>query len=678
MMGRMRMQQLGRPWRLLAATALLAAFVGPAQAAVPTTVAIEGRLMTAQGGLVTDGSYAVTFALYPSQNAQQAAWTETVAQLPIKAGVFRHVLGSSKPLSASLLDASKAGWLGIKVGNEPELARRPLHAVPYALRAGIAEGIDCTGCVSISALKADGDLDLGGNAVSAGKISAQSIQAGTVTAQTFVGDGSKLTGVPMPKGICAAGQVLTGIGPGGKLLCAAGGAGNDLDAISGGLLTTKYAEPQQSANMPIEIDDFNPIGISDKIIVDDVGKLQKFSVSVHISSSDVSGVRVILYDPANVAYTLYDGGKTGKELKETWPGTAVPVQGDLNTWLGKNPKGQWILRVVDTKFITGGKDGKLESWSINVLSASGKQVTSKGMFVAKGGFKVAVAAAPPAVCGDKTHGHMYYDTKLKAMYYCDGDWRKMLTESLCGNNVVNSDENCDDGNDQSGDGCTSKCQKNVCGDGVVWIGKEECDDGNLKDGDECTSKCLSPCKFKCSNGSCLDCNVAGQTLIKNSAFVDPNTPAGWTQCFGFLNTAGDDVGPKSPDNCLNAKALRMRIIDAGGNIHADVYGTVNTSLAAWPSSVKYITGSLTLAKCGNPMWPCGNTSGFYGATNGTGGAGCNKFAPGGMNFSNANGNQVTVAPAEPKAGKSGGREIGHGECYGNAEWIGYKAAIYKQ
>jgi len=654
--------------------AALTLLTATAWSAVPTTVAIEGRLMTAQGGPVADGTYAVTFALYPKQGSQQATWTETVAQLEIKAGVFRHVLGSSKPLSASILDAAKAGWLGVKVGNEPELIRRAVHAAPYALRAAIAEGIDCTGCISLSALKADGDLDLGGNAIKASKISAPTIQASTISAQSFIGDGSKLTGVPMPKGACPNGQVLIGIGQAGKLLCAAGAAGGgDLETVSGGLLTTKYAAPVVSKTVPKDIEDNNPIGVFDEIVVPDVGKLQKFSVSVHVTNSDISGVELILYDPLNAKYVLYQGGKSGKEVKETWPVTVKPVSGDLTQWIGKNPKGKWRLRIVDKKFLNNGKDGQLKTWSINVLSAAGNQVTSKGMFVAKGGFKVPVANAPPAKCTSETHGHMYYDTKLKALHYCDGDWRKMLTESLCGNKVVNSDETCDDGNAQSGDGCTAKCQKNVCGDGVVWIGKEECDDGNIKDGDECKANCTAACKQKCSNGSCLDCNVAGGTLSKAAIFVDPTPPAGWAQCFGFINTAADDVSAKAPDNCLNAKKLRLRIYDAGGNLQVDAYGTVNTGLATWPASPKYLTSTLTLAKCGNPLWPCNNKSGFYGATNGTGGGGCTGYAKGGMNFSNGNGGQVTIAPAE-----QGGREIWHGKCYGNQQWLGYKAALYRQ
>ena len=134
-----------------------------AWSAVPMTVAVEGRLQADGGGAVADGEYAVTFALYLSQNVQQELWSETVAKLSVKGGVFRHSLGSAKPLDAKLL-ASKETWLGLRVGSDPELARNRLHAVPYALRVALADGVNCTGCISLAALKADGDLNLGGNA----------------------------------------------------------------------------------------------------------------------------------------------------------------------------------------------------------------------------------------------------------------------------------------------------------------------------------------------------------------------------------------------------------------------------------------------------------------------------------------------------------------------------------
>ena len=471
---------------LLALTLTLGAAL-TAQAAVPATVAIEGRLLADGGGAVADGDYAVTFALYTSQNAQQAVWSETAPKLAVKSGVFGHPLGSVKALDPSLLAGGEA-WLGLQVGNDPELARNRFHSVPFALRAAVADGLACTGCVSLNALKADGDLDLGGNALKSKLISTNSVVATTVSASAFVGDGSKLTGIKLPAGTCPQGQAAVGIDSAGKLQCAAGAAGGSLEQVSGGLLTTKYAQPVVSATVPKDLEDNNPIGIYDEIVVPDIGAVKDLTVSVKLSNSDMTGVEVLLYDPLNVKYVLYQGGNPGKSLSDTWP-PSKPVSGDLTTWSGKNAKGKWRLRVIDSKFLNNGKDGQLESWSINLLAEKSNQVTSTGLFLAAGGLQHQVSAGPPFACKADFTGWMYLDSKDKRLYYCDGDWRKLLIEALCGNKVINPGETCDDGNTKDGDGCTAKCQKNVCGDGVLWVGQEECDDGNVKEGDACSAVC---------------------------------------------------------------------------------------------------------------------------------------------------------------------------------------------
>ncbi len=69
-------------------------------------------------------------------------------------------------------------------------------------------------------------------------------------------------------------------------------------------------------------------------------------------------------------------------------------------------------------------------------------------------------------------------------------------EAVCGNDVVESGEECDDGNTNNGDGCNDKCQFEKCGDGVLNEG-EECDDGNNDNGDGCSSDCLIE---KCGDG----------------------------------------------------------------------------------------------------------------------------------------------------------------------------------
>ena len=57
---------------------------------------------------------------------------------------------------------------------------------------------------------------------------------------------------------------------------------------------------------------------------------------------------------------------------------------------------------------------------------------------------------------------------------------------VCGDGMVEGDEECDLGPDNSESGnCTSACTIAACGDGFVYAGFEECDDGNDLDTDAC-------------------------------------------------------------------------------------------------------------------------------------------------------------------------------------------------
>lgn len=61
----------------------------------------------------------------------------------------------------------------------------------------------------------------------------------------------------------------------------------------------------------------------------------------------------------------------------------------------------------------------------------------------------------------------------------------------CGNSVVESGEDCDDGNQSQTDACKNNCRFNVCGDGLVYANLEQCDDGNTNNGDGCSAVCLT-------------------------------------------------------------------------------------------------------------------------------------------------------------------------------------------
>lgn len=103
--------------------------------------------------------------------------------------------------------------------------------------------------------------------------------------------------------------------------------------------------------------------------------------------------------------------------------------------------------------------------------------------------------------------------------------------AVCGDRVIDPGEECDDGNSIDGDGCTAACEMEagpeticddradndgdglvdcmdpdclnvafcLCGNGVVE-GLEECDDGNNTDGDGCSSSCLDENQPMCGNG----------------------------------------------------------------------------------------------------------------------------------------------------------------------------------
>ncbi|HLC96982.1 MAG TPA: DUF4215 domain-containing protein [Candidatus Nanoarchaeia archaeon] len=66
------------------------------------------------------------------------------------------------------------------------------------------------------------------------------------------------------------------------------------------------------------------------------------------------------------------------------------------------------------------------------------------------------------------------------------------TPSVCGNNVTEGNETCDDGNSNNNDSCTTSCTTAACGDLFVQP-PEDCDDGNSNDTDSCSNSCTANC-----------------------------------------------------------------------------------------------------------------------------------------------------------------------------------------
>lgn len=108
---------------------------------------------------------------------------------------------------------------------------------------------------------------------------------------------------------------------------------------------------------------------------------------------------------------------------------------------------------------------------------------------------------------------------------CDGCSAQCKTENpACGNGLVECGEQCDDGNLVQGDGCSNSCTTEVCGNGIVNPG-EQCDDGNTAPGDGCSSTCQTeahPPVAKCANRTVVANGTCSVNADVNDGSSDPD------------------------------------------------------------------------------------------------------------------------------------------------------------
>ena len=274
------------------------------------------------------------------------------------------------------------------------------------IKGGPAADLKCTGCVSVSEIKWDGAVNMAGQALTAGKItSAGDIVAGGVVAgKQFVGDGSKLTGINIPAGSCPQGQAVVGIEADGKLKCASSGiAPDNLNEVSNDLLTNQFTDTIPGPG--IDITDNNPSGVLSTIDFPDIGIAQDIQINLTLENSEINEITAFLFPPnapvlpadrkdlvtSYPAKPTIDGtkyphyllhrktGSKGAKIDTTYPAKTKPVAGDIHKdWIGKNPKGQWRLLVVDSKYLNNQKDGKIVKWSISLKTLSNKKVAVQG------------------------------------------------------------------------------------------------------------------------------------------------------------------------------------------------------------------------------------------------------------------------------------------------------------
>ena len=141
---------------------------------------------------------------------------------------------------------------------------------------------------------------------------------------------------------------------------------------------------------------------------------------------------------------------------------------------------------------------------------------------------------------------------------CDGLTNEEGVGCKCGDGEVSNEEECDDGNQDSTDGCTILCKPPVCGDGL-WQPNldEKCDDGNGSNNDACLTTCVNA---TCGDGfiqvgveQCDDANASNTdacpTTCMNAKCGDGFIQDGVEQCDDGNGSNTDAC----PTTCMHAK-----------------------------------------------------------------------------------------------------------------------------
>lgn len=144
----------------------------------------------------------------------------------------------------------------------------------------------------------------------------------------------------------------------------------------------------------------------------------------------------------------------------------------------------------------------------------------------------------------------------------------------CGDGVLRGDEQCDEGPlNADGAACTASCRLNVCGDGLVHGGVEACDDGNTDDLDACV---------QCKQASCGDgyvhageetCDDGPDNGLYGKCGADCTAPGPYCGD-GFVNGPEqcDDGNAKDDDPCSNTCIQARYVFVTGDEFLGDFGG----------------------------------------------------------------------------------------------------------
>ena len=449
------------------ATCLLSILMAmPASAA---RLSAQGQLKSVSGASV-DGSFDLTFRLFSAAEGGDALWSEVHLDVQVTDGVFSRQLGASQDISADLF--AQAVWLEIQVESEPPLPRSELLPTP---RAVVAQSLACSGCITPEHTSFLAGCDNG----QVLRKQNGTWGCGDADSAALAQNALKLGGKTLAEITQDILQAVEEQGTFGGDLDQSQLPANGLNEVSNNLLSNQFVDTAVST-APVPIPDDNGLGVTDVIAFPDVGLAESLTVSLNMSNSDMASITVTLTDPEGATYVLYAENGPGTEYATSFPTPTATLTGDLTTWVGKNPTGDWTLHVLDDGFKDNGIDGQVNTWSVSIQTLSSKKVALNGNLIIDGaiqgtgglsvdgdlnlggnqlkGARLEIAAEPPVVCNASTLGYIYLDSDDQVIKVClDGDFQ-VVASGVCGDGKTQGAEECDDGDALNGDGCNAACQ----------------------------------------------------------------------------------------------------------------------------------------------------------------------------------------------------------------------------
>jgi cysteine-rich repeat protein len=155
---------------------------------------------------------------------------------------------------------------------------------------------------------------------------------------------------------------------------------------------------------------------------------------------------------------------------------------------------------------------------------------------------------------------------------CTFDSSGVTPTGECGDGVVNTGEECDDGNTVADDGCDPLCQIETppgCGNGNLDAG-EECDDGNTIACDDCSPTCrlegcgngVMECYEECDDGNTVGCDGCSASCT-NEGCGNGTIDCG-EECDDGNTVACDDCSPACLlEGCGNGTIECGEVCDTG-------------------------------------------------------------------------------------------------------------------